>query len=256
MAVKGLKEITAIATLLVLNAFFGISDKETAFIFPAFGEEIFQVINFYTGTLAIVGVAFGLILLYRHIKNQPLELPTIPSTSVVILNYMIFLGLSYIVITWLITGNFNIPIPTFKDFIEQNIIGADENTLAFIFLVSIFPFGSGIGNAAFPRFITSLGIPQLPWNLITFGEYKLNFNPPDLNRLSYGTYGIILITLLHAGAYSYQVSTFNEFYAALLIAFVMFWALWWIKETFSFGACIATHVSWNLVLVTIRGSVY
>ncbi len=253
---KGLREITAIAALLVVNAFFGISDKETTFIFPAFGQELFTIINFYTGALAILGVAFGLVLLYRHIKNQPLELPTIPSTVIVITNYMIFLIISYIVLTFFITGSLNLPIPAFKDFIEQSLIAADENTLAFIFLATIFPVGSGIGNAKLPSFLTSLSIPQLPWRIIEFGEYKLNFNPPDFNRFIYGLWGVIIITLLHAGAYSFQVISFDQFYVSLFIAGLAFLGFWWIKETVGFGACIAFHTSWNLVLISFRGSVF
>jgi hypothetical protein len=244
--VKGLREITAISLLLVANTFFGISEKQTTFIFPAFGKEVFSIISFYTGALAIIGIAFGLTLIYRYINKQSLDLPSVPPTFAVILNFTLFIFASYLLITWLATGDIlNIPIPSTRNLIEQTIISANENTLAFIFLVSIFPVGTGAGN-----------ILRSPWNLITLGEYKLNFNPPNWNRFKYGFYAIVLVTLLHAGAYSYQVQSFNEFYIALFIAGILFAFLWFIKESFGFGACIATHVSWNLVLLSVRGAVY
>lgn len=243
---KGLREITAISFLLVLNAFFGISDKETAFIFPAFGKEVFTVINFYAMVLSITGVAFAITIIYRHINNQSLDLPTLPPWPIVILNFSIFVIISYIIITGFLTGDFfNIPIPAYKDVVEQLIIASDENALAFIFLTTILPFGTTNGNAL-----------KSPINIISLGEYKLNFNPPSIKRFSSGLYAILLITLLHAGAYSYQVSTFSQFYIAMIIALIMFFILWWIMLTFGFGACIAVHWSWNIVLITMRGSVF
>lgn len=246
--IRGLREISAIATLLIVNAFFGISSEETVFIFPAFGAEVFKIINFYALILGITGLAFGLVVLYRYINRVPLELPQIPSTPAVVLNYMIFLVISYFVLIWFFVGSLdlsNFPIPSLRDLIEQSIIAMDENTIAFIFIASIYPIGNGVGN-----------LLSRPLKVFSFGQYSLNFNPPNWNRFKFGIYGIILITLLHAGRYSFQVSNFNEFYIAMLIAGVMFAFIWLIMQTFGYGACVAFHTVWNVVLINTRGSVY
>ncbi len=242
MAFAERREIQAIAVLLGVNAFLGISEKTTTFLYPTFGKEIFDLVNFYL----LFMVVFGLIVVWLAINHNIPSLPKIPSLSAVILNFAIFLIPTYIIFSGIISGSWGI-IPKFeiKDFIEQTIIASDENLLAFILLPTIFPLGTGTGNL--------LGKPT---TIFTLKEYKLQFNPPDFNRFKYGLYAIIIITLLHAGAYSYQVSTFNEFYIAMFIAGIMFGVLWVIKETFGYGACVATHVSWNLVLITLKGSVF
>lgn len=237
----GKREIQAIAVLLGINVFLGLSDKTTQFIWPDFGGEVFELVRFYLLSI-VVFMAVVLWLAQNH--NIP-ALPQIPSLWSVILNFTIFLIPSYLLISFLIQGQItSIPGVNSKDFIEQGIIALDENLLAFILLASVFPLGTGTGNAL-----------KSPWTLIKIADYRLNFNPPNFNRFKYGFYAILYITLLHAGAYSYQVSTAGEFFISLTVAFILFALLWLIKETFGYGACVASHLSWNLILIGVRGSV-
>ena len=240
MAVAERREIQAIAALLSVNAFLGISDKTTKFLFPDFGQEVFDLVRFYLLTI----VVFGLVVVWLAVNHNIPSLPKIPSIWAVVLNFAIFLIPSYLLIVYFFRGDSYVPLFGIKSLIGQGIIASDENLLAFILLPTIFPLGTGVGS-----------ILRKPVTLLQIKDYSLNFNPPDLNRFKYGLYAISLITLLHVGAYSAQVATFNEFYAALLVAFVMFNVLWWIKETFGFGACVATHTSWNLALIALRGSI-
>lgn len=240
-AFAGKREIQAIAILLGINVFLGLSDKTTKFIWPDFGAEVFDLVRFYL--LAIV-VFMAVVLWLAQNHNIP-SLPTIPSIWAVILNFIFFLIPSYLLLSFLIQGQIStIPNVTGKDFIEQGIIALDENLLAFILLASVFPLGTGTGN-----------ILKSPWTIIKIADYNLNFNPPNFNRFKYGLYAILYITLLHAGAYSYQVTSTGEFFISLLIAFILFMLLWFIKETFGYGACVASHLSWNLILIGVRGSV-
>jgi len=235
------REITAIAILLSINAFFGLSDKTTKFIFPEFGQEVFDIINFYL----LVILVFTVIVIWLDLKHGIPALPNIPSIWTVITTFTIFFIPSYFLITWLVSGTVGIPaIFQYKVFIEQSIIASDENLLAFILLPTIFPYGTGVGN-----------IFRTPMNLFKFRDYRLDFNPPNWNRFKYGLYAIGFVTLLHAGSYSYQVATVSDFYVSLTIAFILFNFLWFTKESFGFGSCIAVHTSWNLVLITLRGAV-
>jgi hypothetical protein len=237
----GKREIQAIAVLLGINVFLGLSDKTTQFIWPDFGAQVFELVRFYL--LAMV-VFMAVVLWLAQNHNIP-ALPRIPSIWSVILNFIIFLIPSYLILSFIIQGQIStIPNVAPNNFIEQGLIALDENLLAFILLASVFPLGTGTGNMF-----------RSPWTLIKIADYRLDFNPPNFNRFKYGLYAILYITLLHAGAYSYQVSTAGEFFSSLLIAFILFMLLWLIKETFGYGACVASHLSWNLILIGVRGSV-
>lgn len=242
MATSGKREIQAIAILLSIGVFLGISDKTTLFIFPQFGEEVFTLINFYLLTTVTL-IVIVIWLAQNH--NIP-ALPQIPSLWAVLLNFGIFFIPSYLAISWIISGSASI-IPTFplRNFIEQGLIASFENLVALILLPVIFPWGNGAGN-----------LLSSPITIFSLKNYTLRFNPPNWNRFKYGIPAIIFITLLHSGAYSYQVATFSQFYIALVIAGVMFALLWGIKESYGFGACIAVHLSWNLILISIRGAIY
>jgi len=238
---SGKREITAIAILLSINALFGLSDKTTKFIFPEFGQEVFEIVNFYLFAILI----FTIIVIWLEVNGNIVSLPTIPNIWVVFLNFAIFFIPSYLFISWLFQGNVsNVGIFSMRNFVEQGIVASNENLIAFILLPTIFPLGTGVGN-----------ILKKPLVLIKLRDYILNFNPPTWNRHKYGLKAIGLITLLHAGTYSYQSPDISGFYLSLTVAFILFNILWWIKETFGFGSCVACHLSWNLVLLTIRGAV-
>lgn len=240
--VTGKREIQAIAVLLSVGVYLGISDKTTKFVFPAFGQDIFELIRFYLlATIALITIVIW--LAQNH--NIP-SLPKIPPLYTVILNFSIFFMLTYTLFAWIVSGNLSkIPIPNSQNFIEQSIIASFENTIAVILVPTIFPWGTGTGS-----------VLRSPISLFKLRDYELKFDPPSINRFKYGLIGVLFITLLHAGAYSFQQATINQFYIAMVIAGIMFAIFWWVKETFGFGSCIATHLSWNLILISSRGAIF
>lgn len=244
MAFVGRSHISVIILLLLTNAILALKNQMGGyanFIFPDFGKDIQFLTAFYLSILIVCTIGMILLAVNRDIPR----FPDIPPLYAIALNIMIFGGISYAIITYIFTGSLNIAIPSGKNIIEQGIIANNENLLSMILFPVLFPLGSGTGN-----------LLRTPVTIFQFRDYKLKFDPPNANRAKYGIYSIILITAMHAYAYSTQVANFEAFYIALLIGGVLFALLWFIKETFGYGACVAWHWSWNLVLIGVRGSVY
>ncbi len=227
------REIQFITVYVLAMLFLGISRETTRFIFPDTGDKVYTVINFYfVGAMALMAVISWL----AHSRNIP-TLPKVPPLWRVMVNFLIFAPTFYILFHIIFTGASSFSIPTMANFVIETAISFNENFIAFILLPTLLPWGTGTGSIA----KGNIGI--------------INYDIPTFNRIKYGLKSIVVITLLHVGSYSQNIRDFNDFYTVLIIAFVMFTAFYFLKETFSFGSSEAAHLSWNLTLISVRGSV-
>lgn len=227
------REIKFITIYILAMLFLGISRPTTKFIFPDQGDNVFTVINFYfiSAVALIAAIAW---LSQAH--NIP-SLPKIPPTWAIGVNFLIFFPIFYIGLHLIFTGSASVSIPKLATFVIEAAISFNENFIAFILLPTLLPWGKGVGSVA-------------SGNITTIRDYTLRYDIPTFSRLLYGLPSIITITLLHVGSYSYSVSNFNDFYFVMVIAFIAFYVMYFIKETVGFGASEAAHLSWNLTVLT------
>lgn len=235
----GKREIQFIAIYIVIMIFLGLSKETTQFIFSAMGDQVYKTINFYFLSAIALMVTVSWIAQSHNIPS----VPRVPPLYVVMINFIIFFPLFYIIFNFFFTGAVTLKIPTLAMFIIETTISFNENFIAFILLPALIPWGNGVG---------SIG----KGTIINIGRgYSLSYDIPNFNRLKYGLPSISLISLLHVGTYSQNVSSYSQLYTVLLIAFVMFTFMYLVKETFGFGASEASHDAWNLSLIHFRGAV-
>lgn len=219
--------------------FLGLSKDTTQFIFPEMGDRVYKTINFYFLSAIALMITVSWIAQTHNIPT----IPKVPPLYAVFINFIIFFPIAYIGLTSAFSGFFNIPIPTLPTFVIETAISFNENFIAFILLPAVLPWGNGVGSIA-------------RGDIINAGRgYTLRYDIPNFNRFKYGLPSIFIVSLLHVGAYSQNVGSFSQLYTVLGIAFVMFNFMYFIKETFGFGASEATHDAWNLALIGFRGSV-
>lgn len=226
---RGIRYLTVYFLVML---FFGISDSTTAFFFPATGLELQRIILYYFPWV----VALMVLIIWLDLSGGVPSLPKIPSLWVVVLNFSLFLIPSYLAFVWLFNGSLNlIPIPGFNTFFSETIVSFTENLIGLILLPTLLPMGNGRGTIA-------------SGTLLRIRDYSINYAIPSLTRLKYGIPAIAFISLLHIGAYTRKVSSWNELLVSLTIAFFMFGTFWFIKESIGFGASEAVHNGWNLAL--------
>lgn len=230
MALKGERDIQFIDAYIILMLFFGITETTTIFFFPGFGEEVFKIINFYFVSV----IAMMALVTYRKKIIQELSLFGVS------VNFIVFFIPFYLFLITLFYG-FQILIPAANRFVPELIISVSENYLAFI----LFPAIIGWGNDN----------PEAMKKIIMIRDYSFGYRSVSRDRFKRLIPSIILITILHVGTYSQQVTTFEDFYFALGVAFIMFSVFAWFKEAFGFGSSEAAHASWNLALIGFRGAV-
>lgn len=232
------REIQFITIYVIVMIFLGISKETTRFIFPGMGDKVYTVINFYF----LSTIALMVIITWLAQNHTIPSLPKVPPLWAIAVNFLVFFPLFYIFWHLIWTGSASVNTIKVADFVIENVISFNENYIAFILLPTLLPWGKGIGSLA-------------QGNILTIRGYTMRYDVPTLSRMKYGLPGITIISLLHVGSYSQNVNSFGQFYTVLFIAFVMFFFMYGIKETFSFGASEAAHSAWNLSLLSIRGSV-
>ncbi|MDD3840111.1 MAG: hypothetical protein PHP06_06000 [Clostridia bacterium] len=232
------REVQFIAVYVIAMLFLGISKETTTFIFPGTGDKIYDVINFYF----VGAVALMVAISWLAQNNSIPYVPKVPPLWAIGVNFIIFFPLFYIFLHFIFTGTLNLTIPTLTNIVIESAISFNENFIAFILLPTLLPWGKGTGSI-------------IKGNIFTIKGYTLKYDVPNLNRMRYGLPSIFIISILHVGSYSQNVSSFNEFYVVLAIAFILFFIMYGIKETFGFGAAEGGHLSWNLTLLGLRGAV-
>lgn len=241
------KEIAFITTYVVLMVFLSLKETTTVFIFPKFGEELYNYIVFYKDALiallALIGFKLA-VYLAMHKSIPKVEIPDMPPFWSVALNYIAFFVPFYLGMSWLFQGQIN-TIPKFQisDFGGQNVVAFSENFIAFILLPCLLSWGDGQGSVA-------------KGTIIGYGGRQIiKYDIPNWNRFKNIIPSVLIITLLHVGAYSAQTTDLQEFYLAMGVNFFLFLILGSIYLTFGFGAAESGHASWNLILTAISGSI-
>lgn len=214
--------ITIILILIVLNL------GPNFFLFPDYAKEVSYYIQFYSGVieLALIGA------LIVKAMGPKKTFPNLPWVQVVI-RFAITYPIFYIIFTVMIGGNLEkIIMPTQLVITQQTIISFLENLLVVILLPYMMVKASSNGY------------------LTVFGQ-----RVPTLHRLAQHIPPVAFITFLHVNAYSAQVSSFNEFYVALIINFCLFMFIFIVFDVIGFGASEGVHAGWNTALTTVRGSI-
>lgn len=232
------RELQFVTIYIILMSFLGLSTEINRFLFPGTGDKIFTVINFYKGT----AIGLMVVIIWLAQKHDLPALPKVPPMWAIVVNFCIFFPLFYIFWHFIWSGSFSVNAISLVSFVIETAISFNENYIAFILLPTLLPWGKGVGSHG-------------QGNILTIKGYTLRYDIPTWSRIKYGLPGIIIITILHIGSYSQNVTSFEQFYIILGIAFFMFLFMYIIKETFGFGASEAAHDAWNLSLISLKGSV-
>lgn len=233
------REIQFISIYIIAMVFFGISKETTRFFFPDTPDRIYSVINFYfVSAVALISVISWLALSH----NIP-QVPKVPPLWAVGINFVLFSFIFYPGFAWLFTGGTDSStMPTLPNIVIETTISFNENFIAFILLPALLSWGKGTGSI-------------YKGTILTKGGYTLGYDIPTFSRMKYLFPSISIITLLHVGSYSQNITSFSQFYTALVIVFIMFFVFAFIKETVGFGASEGSHAAWNLALSSVKGSI-